>query len=189
VEDPVRLREAYGNDFRPVSELLLWQARQQLERSLGARRRHLPAELPAGLRWWLRPAFAAAAAGLLGTGFLMGYLAFSGRASEASFDPAGSDITAELLAALAASSFKTAGGNIDLKVARSARITLHALIRVAEGEWSREGRDFGIESGFGAVQVERDQRANELRAVIPINGGGVEVVCETSNGWIRVNPM
>ncbi len=102
---------------------------------------------------------------------------------------AGGDITAELLAAPAASSFKTAGGNIDLKVARSARITLHALIRVAEGEWSREGRDFGIESGFGAVQVERDQRANELRAVIPINGGGVEVVCETSNGWIRVNPM
>ncbi len=100
-EDLLRLREAYGDDFRPVSEPLLWEARQQLERSLQARRRRLPAELPAGLRWWLRPAFtAAAAAGLLGAGFLMGYLAFSGRASEAPFDPASgeyriSDLTFE----------------------------------------------------------------------------------------------
>ncbi len=102
---------------------------------------------------------------------------------------AGGDIVAELLAASAASSFKTAGGNIDLKVARSARVTVHALIHVPDGKWSREGRDFGIESGFGPVQVERDQAADELRAVIPVNGGGVEVVCETSNGWIRVNPL
>jgi DUF4097 and DUF4098 domain-containing protein YvlB len=101
---------------------------------------------------------------------------------------AGGDITAQLLTAAPDSSLKTAGGNIELQIAPSARVTVMAIVHV-KGSWSREGRDFGIESGFGPVQVESDQSTAELRARIPVNGGGVEVLCETSNGWIRVVPL
>jgi hypothetical protein len=86
LEELVRIREAYGADFRQVSEPLLRQAREELDRAMEARRRRLPAGLSAGLRRWLRPVFAGAAAGLVGAGFLAGYLAFSGRGAEAPFD-------------------------------------------------------------------------------------------------------
>lgn len=100
LEELVWIRDAYGEDFRPVSEPLLRQARAELRCALERRYRRLPAGLSAGLRWWLRPAFAGAAAGLLGAGFLAGYLVFADRGAEAPFDLASgqyriSDLTFE----------------------------------------------------------------------------------------------
>jgi DUF4097 and DUF4098 domain-containing protein YvlB len=101
---------------------------------------------------------------------------------------AGGDIAAQILNASSGSSFATAGGDIELQLAPSARVTVRATVQV-RGNWSREGRDFGIESDFGPVQLQRDQAANELRADIPVNGGGVEIRCDTSNGWIRIKGL
>lgn len=101
---------------------------------------------------------------------------------------AGGDIVAEFLAAAGGSELKTAGGDIELRVASSVRMTVRAVVHV-RGDWSREGRDFGIESGFGLAELVRDTAARELRADLPVNGGGPDVFCETSNGWIRVVPL
>lgn len=94
--DLSRLRDLYGDDFRPVSEAVLADARHDLMRELSLRSSagsRLRDRFSLSLGGWLRPAMVGAGAAVLVIGFLAGRLT-THPAAGSDPDPADAAITA-----------------------------------------------------------------------------------------------
>ncbi len=101
---------------------------------------------------------------------------------------AGGEIYAELTSVSGSSNLQTAGGDIQLRLPAGAAATVHALIRIS-GNWDRENGDYNIFSDLEPVNPIRDERAGEIRADIPLGGGGPDIYLETVNGNIRISGL
>jgi DUF4097 and DUF4098 domain-containing protein YvlB len=95
---------------------------------------------------------------------------------------AGGDISVELDPNNAdESNLETAGGDVELYLPASAKVTIEARIKLRDGRWED---DYEIKSDFEAESHERGKRQVKARYVI--NGGGKVITIETVNGDIDI---
>jgi DUF4097 and DUF4098 domain-containing protein YvlB len=99
---------------------------------------------------------------------------------------AGGNIVAEIIRTSEdPSNLRTSGGDVELRLAPGVRATISALIRIS-GNWERESRRSSISCDLAPFTPAVDAAAKEIRAEIPINGGGTLISLETVNGNIRI---
>src|SRR5205085_11540719 len=99
---------------------------------------------------------------------------------------AGGNITAELVPdGTSQSRLTTSGGNINLYVPRTSRVTIHARIRI-QGDWDSSMQRCDILSDCHPESYERNGRAKEIRATFHLNGGGESITLEAADGMIEI---
>ncbi len=106
-----------------------------------------------------------------------------------SANTAGGNIEAELIpSGKGPSTLVSAGGEIRLYLPENARATVEARIRI-EGRWARGGQKYDIRSDFKLDIHVKDERAEEIRATINLNGGGERISLETVNSNIEIRRL
>ena len=101
---------------------------------------------------------------------------------------AGGEIYAELTSVTGSSSLQTAGGDIQLRLPAGVGATIHAVIRIS-GNWARESNQYNIYCDLAQITPIKDANAEEIRADIPLGGGGPDIYLETVNGNIRISVL
>src|SRR5215213_8017111 len=98
----------------------------------------------------------------------------------------GGNITVKLVpAGNGQSRLITLGGNINLYLPETCRVTIKACIRI-QGDWETEIRKWDILSSFQLVDYVRDRQKKEIRANYRLNGGGENITLQAVNGMIEI---
>lgn len=104
-------------------------------------------------------------------------------------ETAGGDVIAELIPrGQGPSTLKSAGGDIELALPETAKVTVDATIRI-RGRWSEAEEEYVIRSDFKAKFNQRDQERKEIHAQYDLNGGGERIELQTTNGNIMIKKL
>ncbi len=99
---------------------------------------------------------------------------------------AGGDIEAELVpSGKGNSTLRSSGGNVVLSLPSNAKATVEATIRI-RGQWRHQEEEYDIRSEFKEESKTNDKDEQEIHAVYKLNGGGDNIVIETTNGNIEI---
>jgi len=85
------------------------------------------------------------------------------------------------------SSIRTGGGEIELSLPESAKVTVEATINLGHG-WGRNHKKYSIRSDFKAEKYEQE-KGGDIYAVYKLNGGGPTITLETSESDIEILKM
>lgn len=103
---------------------------------------------------------------------------------------AGGDIRATLYpSGTGRSELKTAGGDVHLSLPQTSQATITAIIHVQDhggDSWAREAAEYDIHSDFAGMNYTKDANKRQIRADFVINGGGEQILLETTNGDIYI---
>jgi hypothetical protein len=98
----------------------------------------------------------------------------------------GGNITVELVpAGNGQSRLMTLGGNIQLYLPQTSRVTIEACVRI-QGDWETNIQKWDILSDFQPTTYERDRKRREIRATYRLNGGGENISLQAVNGMIEI---
>jgi hypothetical protein len=98
----------------------------------------------------------------------------------------GGNITVELIPdGTGKSRLTTFGGNINLYLPHTSRVTIQACVRI-QGDWERDVQRWDILSDFQPTSYARDHWKKEIRATYQLNGGGENITLQAINGMIEI---
>ena len=98
----------------------------------------------------------------------------------------GGNITVELVpAGNGQSRLKTLGGNIQLYIPETSRVSIEACVRI-QGDWETNTRKWDVVCDFSPASYERDRWKKEIRASFRLNGGGENITLQAVNGTIAI---
>jgi len=101
----------------------------------------------------------------------------------------GGNITVELVpAGNGQSRLMTLGGNIQLLLPETCRVTIEACVRI-QGDWETNIRKWDIRCDFQPASYERDRWKKEIRARYRLNGGGENITLQAVNGMIEIGTL
>jgi hypothetical protein len=98
----------------------------------------------------------------------------------------GGNITVELVpAGNGQSRLKTLGGNIQLYIPETSRVSIEACVRI-QGDWETNIRKWDVVSDFSPTSYDRDRWKKQIRAGFRLNGGGESITLQAVNGTIEI---
>ena len=83
-------------------------------------------------------------------------------------------------------------GNITIYIPESAKVTIEAKVKYAEGNvWSVDKKEISeiIKSEFKPSSEDVNQKKGEYKAVYNVNGGGTKIYLQTSIGFIEIKRL
>jgi hypothetical protein len=86
------------------------------------------------------------------------------------------------------SSLNTSGGNINLSLPPSSRVTIHVCIRI-QGDWETNVEKCHILSDFPPKSYETRRWPHEIRATYQLNGGGPDITLQAVNGIVEIRAL
>ena len=101
----------------------------------------------------------------------------------------GGNISAELVPnGKGQSRLTTSGGNINLYLPQTSRVTIRVCIRIQE-DWETNNQRWDILSDFPAETYERNHWKKEIRATYQLNGGGENITLQSADGMIEIRTL
>jgi hypothetical protein len=101
----------------------------------------------------------------------------------------GGNISAELVPdGKGLSRLTTSGGNINLYLPQTSRVTIHVCIRIQD-DWETNIQRWDILSDFPAESYTRNRWKKEIRATYQLNGGGENIILQAADGMIQIRTL